>query len=60
MRATDFRVMGILDSFVKCSGSEIVLLPRNGDSVIECRSRSSADVLVGFGEGGRLHIAGGA
>lgn len=58
MRPTHFSVMGILNSFVKCSGSEIVLLPRNSYSVIERRSRSSAGVFVGFGEGGRLHVGG--
>ena len=60
MRPTHLSIMCILDSFMECSGSEIVLLPRNSYSIIERRSRSSADVLVGFGEGGRLHIVGSA
>lgn len=35
-----------------------MLLPRDGHSVVEGRGGSGADMLVGFGEGGRLHGGG--
>jgi hypothetical protein len=36
----------------------VMLLPRSSYSVVEGGSRGSPDMLVGFGEGGRLHVAG--
>jgi hypothetical protein len=40
---------------MECGGCEVVLLPRGGHSIVERGRRSGADVLMGFGEGGRLH-----
>jgi hypothetical protein len=54
-RHADLRVMGILNSFIKCGGSQVMLLPRSGYSVVEGGCRGGPDVLVGFSEGGRLH-----
>jgi hypothetical protein len=48
----------ILHGFMECGGCEVVLLPRGGHSVVERGRRSGADMLVGFGEGGRLHGGG--
>lgn len=47
--------MGILNGFMECSGSEVMLLPRSGYSVVEGGCRGGPDMLVGFCEGGRLH-----
>jgi hypothetical protein len=40
---------------MECGGCEVVLLPRDGHSIVERGRRSGADVFMGFGEGGRLH-----
>jgi hypothetical protein len=40
---------------MECGGCEVVLLPRGGHSVVERGRRGGADVLVGFGEGCRIH-----
>jgi hypothetical protein len=50
-------IMGVLNSFVKCCRRMVVFLPRSGYSVVEGGSRGCSDMLVGFGEGGRLHPA---
>lgn len=47
--------MGVVNSFMKCCRRVVMLLPRSGYSVVEGGSRSCSDMLVGFGEGCRLH-----
>jgi hypothetical protein len=48
-------VMSVLDGFLESSRSVVVLLPRGGYSVVEGGCRGCSDVLVGSGEGCRLH-----
>lgn len=51
-------IMGVLDGFVERGRGEVMLLPRDGHSAVERGCRSGPDVLVRFGEGGRLHVVG--
>jgi hypothetical protein len=48
-------IMRVLDGFVECAGGQVMLLPRDGDSAVKRGRRGDPDVLVRFGEGGRLH-----
>lgn len=48
-------IMRVLDGLVECARSQVMLLPRDGDSAVERGRRGGPDVLVRFGEGGRLH-----
>jgi hypothetical protein len=57
MKLSHLCIMGVLDGFVKCGRRVIMFLPRSGYSVVEGGSRGRSDMLVGFGEGCRLHNA---
>ena len=48
-------VMRVLSGIVEGRGSEIVLVPRRRDALLECRRRRGPNVFMGFGEVGRLH-----
>jgi hypothetical protein len=56
---SDLGVMRVLHRFVEGGRSAVMLLSRGGYAVVVGGRRSGADVLVGFGEGGRLHRVGG-
>ena len=50
-----FGIVSVLYSFMESGRSEVMLLPRYGDSAVEGGGRCSPYVLVRLGEGGRLH-----
>jgi hypothetical protein len=50
--------MRVLHGFLEGGRGKVMLLPRGGYSVVVGGRRGGPDVLVGFGEGGRLHGGG--
>jgi hypothetical protein len=50
-------VVGVLGGFVEGRGGQLVLMPRRRDAVPVCGGCGVANVLVGFGEVCRLHLA---
>jgi hypothetical protein len=46
---SDLGIMRVLDGFLECSRSEVMLLPRGGYAVVVGGRRGGPDVLMGFG-----------